>query len=301
MMTLQPSVAARSSSAEPSDGLNLPTRPSLYHFGSSESERQVNGPLLCQGILSKDHAFASARRAAANGPLPSAVVVSFDRYSVGYSVPDRTRRACECCQQSGRPWDTSPVDWTIYIPSAVTGVVGLAGIGGALWQAKRAREAAADEAKANREAASSDLQASMRETANNLVVSINAEDKRAGVATKRRLYAACLAAFQQAMRAAVNYRTARTSQTEEERKSLIEKQEDAQDKMYQAMGELYLIAPYDVLRLADTLSNTLISFMAATHIGPPFQGPAAKEAGQIQTALVRAMRVDLGEPVDVPE
>lgn len=71
--------------------------------------------------------------------------------------------------------------------------------------------------------------------------------------------------------------------------------------MYQTMGELVLVAPYDIVQLTGTLSNTLLSFMAATHIGPPFQGPAAKEAGQIQTALVRAMRIDLGEPVDVPE
>ena len=141
----------------------------------------------------------------------------------------------------------------------------------------------------------------MRQTANNLVVSINAEDKRAYVVTKRRIYAACLAAFQKVARAAVNYRTARMSQTEEERKSLIEKQEDAQDEMYQAMGELLLIAPYNIAQLADTLSTTFLSFMAATHIGPPFQGPAAKEAGQIRSALVRAMRVDLGEPVDVSE
>jgi hypothetical protein len=49
------------------------------------------------------------------------------------------------------------------------------------------------------------------------------------------------------------------------------------------------------------LVKTLLSFMAATHLGPPFQGPAAKEAGQIQAALVRAMRIDLGEPVDVLE
>jgi hypothetical protein len=193
------------------------------------------------------------------------------------------------------------VDWTAYIPSAVTGVVGLAGIGGALWQAKRARQAAAEDTKANREAASSDLQASMRETTNNLLVSINAEDKRADLATRRRIYAACLAAFQQVMRAAVNYRTARMAQTEEERKPLIEKQEDAQDTMYQAMGELLLIAPYDIAQLVDVLSKTLLSFMASTHIGPPFQGPAAKEAGQIQTALVRAMRIDLGVPVDVTE
>ena len=63
------------------------------------------------------------------------------------------------------------------------------------------------------------------------------------------------------------------SQTEEERKSLIEKQEDAQDELYQAMGELLLIAPYNIAQLADTLSTTFLSFMAATHIGPPFQGP----------------------------
>ena len=193
------------------------------------------------------------------------------------------------------------MDWTTYIPSAVTGVVGLAGIGGALWQAKRAREAAAEEAKANRKAASSDLQASMRQNANNLVVSINAEDKRADIATRRRIYAACFAAFQQVTRAAANYRTARTTQNEEERKPLIQRQEDAQDKMYETMGELLLIAPYEIVQLADMLSSTLLSFMAATHIGPPFQGPAAKEAGQIQTALVRVMRIDLGEPVDVPD
>jgi len=176
-------------------------------------------------------------------------------------------------------------------------MVGLAGIGGALWQAKRAREAAAKDAKANREAASSALQASLTQTANNLVVSINSEDKRADVATKRRIYAACLAAFQQVIRAAVNYRTARTTQTEEERKPLIEKQEAAQDMMYQAMGELLLIAPHDIAQLADMLSRTLLAFMVATHIGPPFQDPSAKEAGQIQAALVRAMRIDLGEPV----
>jgi len=99
----------------------------------------------------------------------------------------------------------------------------------------------------------------------------------------------------------LNYRTARTIQTEEERKLLIQKQEDAQDRMYQTMGELLLIAPYEIAQLADALSKTLLSFMAATHIGPPFQGPAAKEAGQIQTALLRAMRIDLGEPVDAPE
>jgi hypothetical protein len=99
----------------------------------------------------------------------------------------------------------------------------------------------------------------MRQTASNLVVSINAEDKRADVAIKRRIYAACLATFQQVMRAAVNYRTARTTQNEDERKPLIEKQEDAQDKMYQAIGELLLIAPHDIAQLADMLSKILLS------------------------------------------
>jgi hypothetical protein len=193
------------------------------------------------------------------------------------------------------------MDWTTYIPNVITGVIGLAGIGGALWGAKRARETAAEDARANREATSSDLQASMRQTANNLVVSINAEDKRAYVAVKRRIYAECHTAFQQAIRAAVSYRTARTTQTEDERKPLIEKQEYAQDKVSQAMGELLLIAPYNIAQLADALSATIISIEAATYNGPPFQGPEFKEVGQILSALMRAMRIDLGESVDVPE
>jgi len=142
----------------------------------------------------------------------------------------------------------------------------------------------------------------MKQATDNLVTSINAEDKRADVAVKLRIYAACYAAFQQAKRAAVNYRVARTTQTEEEREPLIQKQEDAQDKMDQAMGELLLVAPYETAELANRLSYTLLSFMAATHIGPPFQeSPDLKEAGLILTALVRRMRIDLGKPVDVPE
>ncbi len=128
-------------------------------------------------------------------PLLS-VAVGRDRYSVGYSPPGQVGVSVVDRPSVAARGTLPPVDWTIYIPSAVTGVVGLTGIGGALWQAKRAREAAAEDAKANREAASSDLQASMRQTTSNLVVSINAEDKRADIATKRRIYAECLAASQ---------------------------------------------------------------------------------------------------------
>jgi hypothetical protein len=71
--------------------------------------------------------------------------------------------------------------------------------------------------------------------------------------------------------------------------------------MYQAMSELFLIAPYGIASIADSLSETLLSFMGATHVGSPFQGPAAKEVGHIQSALMRAMRIDLGEPAEVPE
>jgi hypothetical protein len=81
---------------------------------------------------------------------------------------------------------------------------------------------------------------------------------------------------------------------------MIIRQEDAQDRIYQALGELSLIALYDVAKLAEQVSKTIMMFMAATHIGPPFQGPAPKDAGQLQTALVRAMRIDLGESVDLP-
>jgi hypothetical protein len=194
------------------------------------------------------------------------------------------------------------VDWTTYIPSTVTGVVGLAGIGGALWQAKRAREAAADDSKANREAASNDLQANIKAAAEQLVTGINAEDRRAHIAAKRRIYASVLAALNEVTIAATAYRVARgIDESDEERKGAVARQTKAQEGMFQALGELMLIAPPEVAGNAIALQNVLVQFMIASHAGPPFQGPEMRAVAGVRDALLRSMRVDLGESVNLPE
>src|SRR5215471_18310757 len=75
-------------------------------------------------------------------------------------------------------------DWPAIAAGITTGVVGLAGIGGTLWQGKRSREAQ-----------TADLKASLDATADNLKVGINAENERARLAEKRRIYARCTTAL----------------------------------------------------------------------------------------------------------
>jgi hypothetical protein len=67
------------------------------------------------------------------------------------------------------------MDWGTVIPTIVTGVVGIAGIGGSIIAAKIASKSAVD----------------------NLRISISAEDVRAQRAEKRLIYAKCLAAMAQ--------------------------------------------------------------------------------------------------------
>jgi hypothetical protein len=64
----------------------------------------------------------------------------------------------------------------------VTGAVGLAGTGGTLWQGQRGREAS-----------SKDLNHSLEVGAANLITSINADNERARIAEKRRIYASFIA------------------------------------------------------------------------------------------------------------
>jgi len=71
------------------------------------------------------------------------------------------------------PWET-----------LITGVVGLAGIGGTLWQGKRSREAQ-----------TADLKASLDAATDNLKLSISTEDRRNRRTEKRQIYAACLASI----------------------------------------------------------------------------------------------------------
>jgi uncharacterized protein YbjT (DUF2867 family) len=71
---------------------------------------------------------------------------------------------------------TGGTNWPAIIGAISTGVVGLAGIGGTLWQGKRAREAQ-----------TADLKTSLDATAENLQRSLNTENERARLAEKRRI------------------------------------------------------------------------------------------------------------------
>jgi hypothetical protein len=89
---------------------------------------------------------------------------------------------------------TSGPDWPAIAAAIAGAVVGLAGIIAGYWQSKRSGEDAAR-----------NLKNSLNATARNLRISINAENKRAWVAEKRRIYAECLAAFEELTTASIEY------------------------------------------------------------------------------------------------
>jgi hypothetical protein len=164
-----------------------------------------------------------------------------------------------------------PVDWTSYIPSAITGVVGLAGIGGSIWSARITGE----------------------RSTKNLLHSINAQNKLARDAEKRRLYAANLAAFNEVATALVDFFANNREEDQEEYKLARQNLYNAQRDMNGTLEELMLIAPKDVGVKAVDLSNHFRSLMQSMQSSE--QKPDIKVAGLIRTALVRAMRDDLGE------
>jgi hypothetical protein len=98
------------------------------------------------------------------------------------------------------PWST-----------VITGVVGLAGIGGTLWQGKRARETA-----------SKDLRESLHANTRNLLLSISAENYRQHRAEKKEIYAACLAELAKMVQAAVVFATRWTSTNNDVREDAVE-------------------------------------------------------------------------------
>lgn len=164
------------------------------------------------------------------------------------------------------------MSWTLYIPTAITGVVGLAGIGGSVWSAK--------------------IQS--KSSTANLVQSIDAENKRVRETTKRQLYAASLAAFNEMLAALIEYSTSadRSNQKSDAQDESLPRLYRAHENMNRSLEELMLIAPREVGVLAVDLSTLLASF---TQEAKPGDRPNARAAGLMRTNLLRAMRDDLGE------
>jgi hypothetical protein len=155
------------------------------------------------------------------------------------------------------------VDWA----TVVTGVVGLAGIGGTLLSAKL----------------------TSKSDAANLRTSIAAEDARAKVAEKRRIYANCLAALS----AYVAAKTVPLTNLPPEagirfREEINRTQLAAANAVY----EVQLIGPSEVALLANT---TLLPLLNADRAAPGLG--IGKAIGRLTTA----MRLDLGEQVLVRE
>jgi hypothetical protein len=137
------------------------------------------------------------------------------------------------------------MDWASILPGAITGVVGLAGIGGALWEGKRTREAA-----------SRSLQSSLDAAAENLASSAKAEDMRAYDAEKRRIYAAFNGAIERIWFVATS---SQDFTTDPGRSNY----NNAMTALWSAYYEVSLIAPSAIERSASALTNALKDFGAA--------------------------------------
>ena len=147
----------------------------------------------------------------------------------------------------------SAVDWGTVIAAGITGLVGVAGIGGTLLSARMTSKSDAE----------------------NLRTSIAAEDARAKVAEKRRIYANCLAALVAASNAA------RAAEAEAQVETL-QKAMSAHQEAMNANSEVQLIGSIEV---------SLMAMKCHTAV-------AKSEWSSAYSGLLAAMRTDLGEPME---
>jgi len=164
-------------------------------------------------------------------------------------------------------------NWPVIITGVATGVVGLAGIVATYWQGKRATETASE---------------SFRR-------SIYAAGERARLAEKRRIYAACQAAFTAMRIESITHRVAHQPPPDQAQRDAAELAlNQVQRAMLNATSELLLIAPKDVNKLAEDLTDSYLSYITATVRGASLEEPTGP-AAHMQSQLYDAMRADLDE------
>jgi hypothetical protein len=159
------------------------------------------------------------------------------------------------------------VDGATVVSTAIAGAVGLAGIGGTLLAARMTSKSDAE----------------------NLRMSISAEDARAKLAEKRRIYANCLAAL-------MDFTNALERWGHETKLPPEQRNAEGQDEVvrtrraaYHTVSEVELIGPTEVARLASRVISALLGSDQNTRL---------VEITDPLTVLVLEMRRDLGE--DVP-
>jgi hypothetical protein len=161
------------------------------------------------------------------------------------------------------------MDWAI----VVTGAVGLAGIGGTLLSARM----------------------TSKSDAANLRASISAEDTRAKLAEKRRIYASCIAALD-AYANYAEYATRADTLPLAQRAQLLGESARSRLAAFYASSEMDLIAPPEVAVWVHRMLWTVLrAEKAATN---------EAQVGEIVDAhmnVVVAMRRDLGEHAPLPE
>lgn len=160
----------------------------------------------------------------------------------------------------------------------ITGAVGVAGIGGTVLAARMTNKS---------------------QTAN-LVLSIDAENERARIADKRRIYATCLATLENVLPTIVTLRmlVADEQSDYETFKAAVAEMKAADTAMSVAVSELRLISPAKVSSLAEELSQHLREFLIDAKDGVN-EGVSESKLTEAWTRLERqlydAMRADLGE------
>lgn len=162
------------------------------------------------------------------------------------------------------------MNWASVVPGAITGVVGIAGIGGSILSAKLAGKSAAQ----------------------NLQTSISADNERARLADKRQVYVRYQVSLTEFLGTVNKLQQHAEHFSPGELIDLIDK---AYNAMASVMSEMMLAAPAELAHQASDLSMTLWHF--AFHLRRDIRttGP---DIGSERMTLYCAMRADLGELVE---
>jgi hypothetical protein len=167
------------------------------------------------------------------------------------------------------------MDWTSIVPAAITGVVGLGGIGGSLWQAKESRQAA-----------KADLKESLDATSRNLVTTLDADDQRMHDAEKRRIYVAFNTAIE-------NLWIVATSSEDFTTDPGRDHYNNAMKQLWSTCFEITLIAPRHVSDLVLHITNVMNQFASDLRADRSTAEPS--DFDRKREELITAMRDDLGE------
>lgn len=157
------------------------------------------------------------------------------------------------------------MDWGYVI----TGIVGIAGIGGTLWSGKLAAKSATL----------------------NLRLSISAEDDRARRAQKRRIYAAYLASLTSLAAEVRNFKLYGGDMSVEDRHIKRTDVLTADAHAIDAMSELALIAPPDLAKQAEDVGIEISRAAETVVNGKDHE----LDWYSLRSKLYQAMRSDLGE------